>query len=164
MEQNKELIKLAKEAGIISKKNFRKRIIKFQKQMAMLPDAICRTSFAEHDEIDYINGANLEHEFGEGTYVRKISMPKNLLYVTVIHKVKHPFFVMKGKATIISDNGVQTIEAPYHGMTEPGTQRILYVHEDCVWITVHPTDKTTVEEAVEDVIARDYNDPKLKLE
>ena len=132
--------------------------------MAMLPDAICRTSFAEHDEIDYINGANLEHEFGEGTYIRKISMPKNLLYVTVIHKVKHPFFVMKGKATIISDNGVQTIEAPYHGMTEPGTQRILYVHEDCVWITVHPTDKTTVEEAVEDVIARDYNDPKLKLE
>jgi hypothetical protein len=49
-------------------------------------------------------------------------------------------------------------------MTKPGTQRILYIHEECVWITVHPTDKTTVEEVVEDVIAKDYNDEKLKLE
>lgn len=91
-------------------------------------------------------------------------MPKGTLYLSQIHKITHPFFVMKGECTVISDIGVERIKAPYHGITKPGTQRILYIHEECVWITVHPTDKKTVDEVVEDVIAKDYNDPKLKLE
>ena len=33
-----------------------------------------------------------------------------------------------------------------------------------VWITVHPTDKKDVEQVVDEVIAKDYNHPKLKLE
>ena len=40
---------------------------------------------------------------------------------------------------------------------------MVWLNQECVWITVHPTDKKTVEEVVEDVIAKDYNDQKLKL-
>lgn len=150
---------IAKEAGVISKKDFRKKIVKFQKQFE---------DFGAEQIKDVtkpiLKNETLEHEFGEGTYIRKITMPAGSLYLSQIHKITHPFFVMEGEATVISDEGVVKITAPYHGMTKPGTQRILYIHEECVWITVHPTDKTTVEEVVEDVIAKDYNDEKLKLE
>jgi len=70
---------------------------------------------------------------------------------------------MKGSATVISDEGIQLIEAPYQGITKPGTQRVLYIHEECVWTTVHATNKSKVEDVVEDVIAKDYNHPILKL-
>ena len=150
---------IAKEAGVISKKDFRNKIVKFQKQFE---------DFGAEQIKDVtkpiLKNETLEHEFGEGTYIRKITMPAGSLYLSQIHKITHPFFVMKGEATVISDEGVVKITAPYHGMTNPGTQRILYIHEECVWIPVHPTDKTTVEEVVEDVIAKDYNDEKLKLE
>ena len=110
-----------------------------------------------------MNNNELEHFFGEGTYIRKITMRKNSVIVSAIHLIEHPFFVMEGKATVVSPEGLTTITAPYFGMTKPGTQRLLYIHEDCVWITVHPTDKTDVEEIVNDVTSKDYNHEKLKI-
>ncbi len=156
--QEQTVALIAKEAGIISKKDFRKKIIKFQKQFENW-GAKKMKDFTK----PLADNEKLEHEFGEGTYIRKITMPAGHLYLSQIHKITHPFFVMEGEATVISDEGVVKITAPYYGMTKPGTQRILYIHKECVWITVHPTDKKTVEEVVEDVIAKDYNDQKLKL-
>ena len=65
--------------------------------------------------------------------------------------------------TLVSEDGVIEIEAPYHGITKPGTKRIIYTHEDSVFITVHATDKTTVEEVTKDVVADDFSDPALAL-
>ena len=70
---------------------------------------------------------------------------------------------MRGKATVISDKGLEMITAPHHGMTEPGTQRILYIHEESEWITVHPTEKTDIEEVISDVTSKNYDHPKLKI-
>ena len=66
--------------------------------------------------------------------------------------------------SILSENGVETIEAPHHGITKPGTKRAIFTHEDCVFITVHATDKTTPEEVEEEVIAKDFDDPAVALE
>ncbi len=156
--QEQTVALIAKEAGIISKKDFRKKIIKFQKQFENW-GAKKMKDFTK----PLADNEKLEHEFGEGTYIRKITMPAGHLYLSQIHKITHPFFVMEGEATVISDEGVFEIEAPYHGMTKPGTQRILYIKETMVWITVHPTDKKDVEQVVDEVIAKDYNHPKLKL-
>ena len=89
---------------------------------------------------------------------------EELLIITKIHKKEHPFFLMKGKMSILTEDGVKTIEAPHHGVTQPGTKRAIYAHEDCVFITVHATDKTTPEEVEEEVIAKDFNDSDISLE
>ena len=44
---------------------------------------------------------------------------------TKIHKKEHPFFLMKGKMSILTENGVKHIQAPHHGITKPGTKRII---------------------------------------
>jgi len=71
---------------------------------------------------------------------------------------------MKGKMSILTESGIKTIEAPYHGITKPGTKRAIYAHEDCTFITVHATDKTTPEEVEEEVIAKDFSDSDVSLD
>ena len=38
------------------------------------------------------------------------------------------------------------------------------MHEDSIWITVHATDKSTVEDVLNDVVAKDFNDPDISIE
>ena len=92
-----ELKKIISGAGVLSKKDFRSKMIKFQDQFANHEFSVIRKSFAEGDDLDSFEGGSLEHEFGDGTYVRKITMPKGTMHLSAIHLVTHPFFVMEGK-------------------------------------------------------------------
>lgn len=40
----------------------------------------------------------------------------------------------------INDGEWERLEAPHTGITEPGTRRVLYIEEDCIWTTSHVTD------------------------
>ena len=114
------------------------------------------------DELNKLNP--VKHTFADGCYIREIFNPAGLLLVTKIHKKKHPFFLMKGKMSILTEDGVKTVEAPHNGITPSGTKRVIFTHEDCVFITVHATDKETPEEVEEDVIAKDFNDEEVSLD
>lgn len=105
-----------------------------------------------------------KHSFAGGCYVREIYNPPNLLIMTKIHKVDHPFFLMSGKMSVLTEEGMITIEAPHHGITKAGTKRVIYTHEPCVFVTVHATDKTTPEEVEEEVIAKDFKDEEICLD
>lgn len=109
----------------------------------------------------------LVHTFTEGLYTRKIFMPAGTMVVSQVHNSQHQFFVMKGAVSVWIDEGVeQYYEAGDSGITEPGTQRVLYIWEDCYWVTSHPNpDNLTVEEIEEkilDKIDNPYLDEKMK--
>jgi hypothetical protein len=40
---------------------------------------------------------------------------------------------------------------------------VVYTHSDCVWVTVHVTDSTDLDEIEDQVIAPDYNDEELNV-
>ena len=105
-----------------------------------------------------------KHTFAGGCYVREIYNPANLLLVTKIHKVDHPYFLMSGKMSILTEDGIIEIEAPHHGVTKAGTKRVIYTHEPCTFVTVHATNKTTPEEVEEEVIAKSFNDEAICLD
>ena len=105
-----------------------------------------------------------KHTFAGGCYVREIYNPANLLLVTKIHKVDHPYFLMSGKMSILTEDGIIEIEAPHHGVTKAGTKRVIYTHEPCTIVTVHATNKTTPEEVEEEVIAKSFNDEAICLD
>ena len=100
----------------------------------------------------------LEHTFVDGAYVRNITMPKGLLVVSKIHKKTHPYFIMKGKVSVLTEEGMVVINAPYAGITKAGTKRVLYCHTDVEWITVHVTDSKDLEEIESQVIAKDFSE------
>ncbi len=89
--------------------------------------------------------APLEHIFGDGIYIRKITMPKGMLVTSKLHKTTHPYFVMRGVVDVLTDKGTVRIVGPHHGITQAGTKRLLYVHEETVWITVHATNETDID-------------------
>jgi hypothetical protein len=100
----------------------------------------------------------VKHTFAGGCYVREIYNPANELIITKIHKKEHPFFLMKGEMSILTEEGIQNIKAPYQGVTKPGTKRAIYTHEECIFITVHATENTTVKDVEDEVICTKYED------
>ncbi len=142
---------------------FRELIIDFEEKLLDLPDSYGDPKKPGQDEV--ANTINpLKHTFADGLYIREIFMPKGQIISTGIHKKEHPYFVLKGDISVLTDEGIKRIKAPYNGITKPGTKRLIYMHEDSVWITVHATDKSTVESVLNDVIAKDFDDPDISIE
>jgi len=83
----------------------------------------------------------LVHKFTEGMYIREIFMPAGSLWTSKIHKTEHPYVVSYGKVAVSIDaQEWYEITAPYTGITNPGTRRVLFIIEDCIWTTFHRID------------------------
>ena len=99
----------------------------------------------------------LKHYLKDGLYTREVFMPKGTLVVSFIHKQNHPSFFLKGEMSVLLDTGeVKRIKGPMKVMTEIGTQRVAYIHEDTTWVCVYRTDATTIGEAEKDVYTDNY--------
>lgn len=106
------------------------------------------------DEADY----ETHHVFTNGLYTREIFMPAGHIVVSKIHRTEHQYFILKGAVAVkINDGEWEYLMAPAKGITKPGTRRVLYILSDCVWITSHPTNKTTVQEVEDDIIEPHIN-------
>jgi len=101
----------------------------------------------------------VKHHLKDGLYTREIFMPKNSLVVSFIHKQSHPSFFLKGEMSVLLDTGeVKRIKAPMVVQTDIGTQRVAFMHEDCVWTCVYKTDAETIEEAEKEVYTYNYKE------
>lgn len=99
------------------------------------------------------------HHLEDGLYTREIFMPKGMLVISFIHKQNHPSFFLKGEMSLLMDTGeIKRIKAPMKIMTEIGTQRVAYMHEDCTWVCVYRTDAKTIEEAEKDVYTENFRE------
>jgi len=126
---------VANKLPALSKQEYRDFIDAFGIQLGDLPGAVTGN----------VPGT-LKHTFAGGMYIRQITMPANTVWCTKVHKYESPYFIMSGDVSVISDEGVMRIKAPYQGVTKEFTKRILVVHEETVWTTVHVTSKKEVEE------------------
>ena len=100
-----------------------------------------------HPQVD----CPLIHRFTEGMYVREIFMPSGSLVASVLHKTQHPFVILKGSVSVWTDGAVEHLTAPHVGITQPGTRRLIVIHEDTVWLTFHATNLTDPDEIAETI-------------
>jgi quercetin dioxygenase-like cupin family protein len=104
------------------------------------------------------------HRFTEGMYVRETTVPTGSLVTSRIHKTQHTYFIMKGKVIVWIDGVEQLIEAPFIGITEPNTRRVVYVLEEVTWVTSHPNpDNENLEQIAERILEKNDN-PLLSVE
>ena len=134
----------------MSKEQFRNGIMKVQENLENHPNGLTG------EALEKLNP--LKHSFADGCYIREIFNPKGELAVTKIHKVSHPFFLLKGDMTILMEDGIKRIKAPHYGITPAGTKRIIYCHEECIFVTVHATELTDIAKIEEEVIAKDFDE------
>lgn len=87
--------------------------------------------------------APVTHRFAPGVYLREIFMPAHTVVIGRIHKTEHFNQLVSGACMIVHDDGRrEELRAPMTFVSKAGVQKVLYILEDMVWQTVHPTDET----------------------
>lgn len=130
----------------VSRKEFRKGVSRLGKMMSKLPVHTTKRDFP------------VKNSWGDGLYIREFSCPSGNFFVTMIHKFDHPFFLLKGDVSILSEKGFERLQAPYYGITKAGTQRVMLTHSDLVWVTVHATSEKNVSKAFKQLTARTFRE------
>lgn len=88
----------------------------------------------------------VKHHFWPGGYARELTIFKDTLLTGKIHKYPQLNILSKGEISVMTEEGMKRISAPFHIVSPAGTKRIAYAHEDCVWTTIHVTELTDLDE------------------
>lgn len=99
-------------------------------------------------ETVYADFFSLKHSFAEGIYKRELFIPKGMFIVAYLHRDSYFSWIVSGKLTMLVEEGGKLLEGSAQIVSPAGSKRILYAHEDSVWVTVHPnpTNNTNLEE------------------
>ena len=84
----------------------------------------------------------VSHGFGPGFYARTITIPEGVTLTGKVHATEHIFMVTKGDITLITDEGVKRVQAPYQAICKPGMKRAGYAHSETVCVNIHITNET----------------------
>lgn len=94
------------------------------------------------------------HHFSKGVYAREIHIPAGVVLTGEIHKFKNLNILSQGRMQVLTESGVEEVEAPFTIISPAGTKRIAYTLTKCVWTTVHGTDETDINKIEQIFIAK----------
>ena len=94
----------------------------------------------------------LEHFICNKTYVRQITLPKDMILTGKVHNFDHTSILSKGDVTIMTDEGTVRVKAPATWISKAGTKRLIYVHEETIWSTIHQSENTLVEDLEKEIV------------
>lgn len=87
------------------------------------------------------------HTFAKGLYSRTILVPKGMRITGKVHKQDDLQIMVSGDMSILTDEGVYKRLQGYHLFkSKAGTKQIGVAHEDTLWVTVHATESTDLDE------------------
>lgn len=96
--------------------------------------------------------------FSKGVYARELFIPKGTVLTGKIHKYTNLNIMSMGELSVLTEDGIKRVKAPFTIVSPPGTKRAAYAHEDTIWTTIHGTELTDVEEIESFFIAQSYEE------
>ena len=120
--------------------------------------------------MDFVDGENvvkgdsevfpLKHTFTDGIYIRQMSMKKDSFVIGKIHKHNHVWFLLTGMISVADENDTVDHIAPCYVEAPAGSKRMIYAHEDSIWVNIHanPTNTKDLKELEDLIIAKDYEE------
>lgn len=106
----------------------------------------------------------VRHFFSQGVYARELFIPKGTLLTGQIHKFQQLNIMSQGEMSVLTEEGVVRVKAPFTIVSPPGTKRIAFAHEDTVWTTIHGTDETDLEKIEAHFIAKTDDEFRVFIE
>ena len=91
----------------------------------------------------------VKETFAPGVYLREIFMPKGAFVIGHRHRTEHLNIISCGEVSVLMEGKVHRLVAPCTILSRAGERKVLFIHEDTLWATVHPT-TTTDPAALED--------------
>jgi hypothetical protein len=129
----------------ISVPRFRQSILAVERELSQLPQLECP----------------LKHHFAPGAYAREILLPAGSLVIGKIHRHAHINVISQGRVSVMTETGRKDLCAPCTFVSEVGTKRAVYAHEDTVWTTVHVTNETDPEKLEDAIIVKTYDELEM---
>lgn len=123
------IIEKSTEQTVIHPAEMRERILRMEREIAQLPPVECP----------------VKSYFCDGIYFREMTIPKNVTATGAVHKTEHATIVSKGRLLLMTDDGVQEVEAGYFGISKPGIKRAAHAIEESIITTIHRTFETDIE-------------------
>ena len=93
------------------------------------------------------------HHFSHGVYARELHIPKDTILTGEIHKFENLNILSKGRISVLTEEGIKEVQAPFTIVSPPGTKRIAYAHTDCIWTTIHGTFERDINKIKQQFIA-----------
>ena len=93
----------------------------------------------------YEEDCPVTHGFAPGVYLREIFMPAGTYVIGKEHNTEHFNTILKGSAYVMIDDNVEFMVAPMSFVSHAGCRKVLYIVEDMIWQTIHPTEETNIE-------------------
>ena len=103
----------------------------------------------------------LLHDFAPGLYMRRIFMKKGTFVIGKTHKTEHFNIILSGAANVMVDGEIKLICAPHVFTSPPGAKKVLYILEDMIWATTHPTKETDLKKLEKQFIFSDKEELEL---
>ena len=86
-----------------------------------------------------------------------------MLLTGKVHNFDHVSILSKGDVSVMTPDGISRIKAPATWISKAGTKRLIYVHEETVWTTVHVTNERDLKKIEAEVIADNFSDLGLEV-
>lgn len=92
----------------------------------------------------------LKHYFSRGICAREMFIPAGTTVTGHIHKYEQINILSAGDISVLTEDGIVRVQAPFTVISPAGTKRIAYAHTDCVWTTILRSDDITDPDKLED--------------
>jgi hypothetical protein len=96
------------------------------------------------------------HHFAPDVYVRELFIPEGVALTGKIHKHELMNILVSGTVRVNTDDGMETLTGPLIFNSRAGTKRAIYGITDAIWLNVHPTGLTDLDEIEEEFIAPSF--------
>lgn len=136
-------------------------------QVEEAEDAIIKNNL---NQVKEFNEGFLKDKFIPGLYSRMLFIPKGVFMTGRIHKKDYIDILASGDVTVKSYLADGTIEdtkrynEPDYFEGKAGRKRVLFTHEDTVWITVDPTLAESKDDLEDDITVDQMKNYKKMLE
>lgn len=104
----------------------------------------------------------VKHHFAPGVYIREIFMPEDSYVIGKIHSTEHFNIILSGRVSVFTTDGWNDYKAGDTFVSKAGVQKVVYMHTDCSWQTVHVTNETDIKAIEKQVIVESYD--KLQID
>ena len=113
-------------------------------------------SIAESPEVP------IKHSFADQIYVRQMTMKAGHVVVGAIHNHQHVWFLLTGHVSINNNGEVIDYVSPCYTVSEPGSKRVIYAHEDSIFVNIHKNplnvkDIKKLEEEIVSISVEEFN-------
>lgn len=88
----------------------------------------------------------VSHHFSLGIYAKAVYIPKGIIAVGKYHRYPQLNILLQGRMSVrINEDEIETLRAPFIVSSPAGTKRIVWAHEDSIWLTILGTNETDVD-------------------